>query len=141
MTDYQSLTFFSSEVHENSGAAFVGIGISAGFPSPAEDFVQEPVSLDKILIKNQEATFFVGVSGQSIIDAGINDKDLLMIDRSLEPINNKNVICFINGELSVKRLRVDGTKVWQNPDYPIKEITEENDFLIWGIVTNEIKKV
>ena len=100
MTNSQTLTFFSSEVHENSGAAFVDIGISAGFPSPAEDFVQERVSLDKILIKNQEATFFARVSGQSMIDAGINDKDLLVIDRSLEPINNKIAVCFIDGEFT-----------------------------------------
>jgi|TARA_B110000967_G_scaffold114006_1_gene116657 DNA polymerase V len=144
MTNSQTLTFFSSEVHENSGAAFVDIGISAGFPSPAEDFVQERVSLDKILIKNQEATFFARVSGQSMIDAGINDKDLLVIDRSLEPINNKIAVCFIDGEFTVKRLRVDGAKVWlkpENPEYPIIEITEENDFLIWGVVTNVIKSV
>jgi DNA polymerase V len=79
-----------------------------------------------------------------MIDAGINDKDLLVIDRSLEPINNKIAVCFIDGEFTVKRLRVDGTKVWlkpENPDYPIIEITEENDFLIWGVVTNVIKSV
>ena len=118
--------------------------VPAGFPSPAEDFVQERVSLDKILIKNQEATFFARVSGQSMIDAGINDKDLLVIDRSLEPINNKIAVCFIDGEFTVKRLRVDGAKVWlkpENPEYPIIEITEENDFLIWGVVTNVIKSV
>lgn len=79
-----------------------------------------------------------------MIDAGINDKDLLVIDRSIEPINNKIAVCFIDGEFTVKRLRVDGAKVWlkpENPEYPIIKITEENDFLIWGIVTSVIKSV
>lgn len=140
----QTLTFFTPEVFENSGAPFVDIGISAGFPSPAQDFIQERISLDKALIKNQEATFFARVSGQSMIDAGINDKDLLVIDRSITPENNKIAVCFIDGEFTVKRLRVEGKKVWlkpENPDYPLIHITEENDFMIWGIVTNVIKKV
>lgn len=64
-----------------------------------------------------------------------------MIDRSLAPINNKNAICFIDSEFTSKRLRIDGTKVWLSPSYPIIEITEENDFLIWEIVTNVIKNV
>jgi len=140
----QTLTFFTPEIIENSGAPLVDVGISAGFPSPADDFVQQRISLDKILIKNQDATFFARVSGQSMIDAGINDKDLLVIDRSIEPVNNKIAVCFIDGEFTVKRLRVDGDKVWlkpENPDYPIINITEDNDFLIWGIVTNVIKTV
>lgn len=139
-----ALTFFTPEMIENSGAPFVDIGISAGFPSPADDFLQERISLDKVLIKNQEATFFARVSGQSMIDAGINDKDLLVIDRSITPQNNKIAVCFIDGEFTVKRLRVEGNEVWlkpENPDYPIIKITEDNDFLIWGIVTNVIKTV
>ena len=144
MQKSQTLTFFTPEVFENTGATFVDIGISAGFPSPAEDFIQERISLDKTLIKNQEATFFARVSGQSMIDAGIDDKDLLVIDRSITPENNKIAVCFIDGEFTVKRLRVDGDTIWlkpENPDYPIIKITEENDFMIWGIVTNVIKRV
>ena len=144
MEKTQALTFFTPEVSENSGTVFVDIGISAGFPSPADDFLQERISLDKTLIKNKEATFFARVSGQSMVGAGIDDKDLLVIDRSIIPTNNKIAVCFIDGEFTVKRLRVDGNNIWlkpENPDYPIIEVTEENDFMIWGIVTNVIKRV
>ncbi|MCK5400626.1 MAG: translesion error-prone DNA polymerase V autoproteolytic subunit [Flavobacteriaceae bacterium] len=140
----QNLIFFYPEVLENSGAMFFDTGISAGFPSPAEDFKQQRISLDKELIKNKEATFFARVSGQSMIGAGIEDNDLLVIDRSLEPVHNKIAVCFLDGEFTVKRLRVEKDCVWlqpENTNYKPIKITEENDFIIWGIVTNVIKKV
>ena len=140
----QNLTFFESEAIKNSGALFFDAGISAGFPSPAEDFKQHRLSLDEELIKNKEATFFARVSGQSMINAGLEDSDLLVIDRSLEPAHNKIAVCFIDGEFTVKRLKVEKEKVGlqpENPDFPIIKITEDNDFIIWGIVTNVIKKV
>jgi len=139
-----NLTFFSPESFKNSGATFVDTGISAGFPSPAEDFKEQRLSLDKELIKNKEATFFARVSGQSMIGAGLDDSDLLVIDRSLEPENNKIAVCFLDGEFTVKRLRVEKNKVWlqpENSNYPSIPITAENDFVIWGIVTNVIKRV
>jgi DNA polymerase V len=139
-----SLTFFTPENFNSLGAVYFDTGISAGFPSPAEDFKQERLSLDNELIKNKEATFFARVSGQSMIDAGLSDNDLLVIDRSLSPAHNKIAICFLDGEFTVKRLKVEKDEVWLQPEnknyQPIK-ITEENDFVIWGIVTNVIKKV
>lgn len=140
----QPITFFTPEETNNSGALFFDTGISAGFPSPAEDFKEQRLSLDKELIKNKEATFFARVNGQSMIGAGLDDNDLLVIDRSLEPANNKIAVCFLDGEFTVKRLKVDRDEVWlqpENPNYPIIKITPENDFIIWGIVTNVIKKV
>ncbi|MBE9488939.1 MAG: translesion error-prone DNA polymerase V autoproteolytic subunit [Bacteroidetes bacterium] len=140
----QNLTFFTPEPSNDTGALFFDTGISAGFPSPADDFKQQRISLDKELIKNKEATFFARVSGQSMIGAGIEDNDLLVIDRSLEPEHNKIAVCFLDGEFTVKRLKVDKNGVWlqpENPNYPTIKITEENDFIIWGIVTNVIKKV
>ena len=139
-----ALTFFTPEVTEHSGALFFDTGISAGFPSPAEDFKEQRISLDRELIKNKEATFFAKVSGQSMIGAGLDDNDLLVIDRSLEPAHNKIAVCFLDGEFTVKRLKVDAEGVWlqpENPNYPIIKITDANDFVIWGIVTNVIKKV
>ena len=140
----ENLTFFIPEYTEDSGTHFFDTGISAGFPSPAEDFKQERLSLDDELIKNKEATFFARVSGQSMIDAGLSDNDLLVIDRSLSPAHNKIAVCFLDGEFTVKRLKVEKDEVWLQPEnknyQPIK-ITEENDFVIWGIVTNVIKKV
>jgi len=140
----KNLTFFTPQKTDSLGAILVDTGISAGFPSPADDFKEERLSLDDELIKNKEATFFARVSGQSMIGAGLNDNDLLIIDRSLEPEHNKIAVCFLDGEFTVKRLKVTKEGVWlqpENPDYPIIEITEENNFVIWGIVTNVIKKV
>jgi len=140
----ENLTFFIPEHTEDSGTHFFDTGISAGFPSPAEDFKEQRLSLDDELVKNKEATFYARVSGQSMIGAGLDDNDLLVIDRSLEPENNKIAVCFLDGEFTVKRLRVSKDEVWlqpENPDYPIIKITEDNDFVIWGIVTNVIKKL
>jgi len=140
----KNLTFYTPETVKDSGALFFDTGISAGFPSPAEDFKEHRLSLDQELITNKEATFFDRVSGQSMINAGLDDNDLLVIDRSLEPSHNKIAVCFIDGEFTVKRLRVEADGVWLQPEndnyQPIK-ITEENNFVIWGIVTNVIKKV
>lgn len=140
----QKLTFFIPDFLEDSGAFFVDAGISAGFPSPAEDFKEERLSLDEMLVKNKLSTFYARVSGQSMIDAGLDDNDLLVIDRSLEPENNKIAVCFLDGEFTVKRLRVEKDGVWlqpENTNYEPIRITEENEFVIWGIVTNVIKKV
>ncbi|GGI56491.1 LexA family protein [Winogradskyella haliclonae] len=139
-----NLTFFIPESIEGAGANFFDTGISAGFPSPADDFKERRLSLDDELVKNKEATFYARVSGQSMIGAGLDDNDLLVIDRSLEPENNKIAVCFLDGEFTVKRLKVSKDGVWlqpENPDYPIIKITEDNNFLIWGIVTNVIKRL
>lgn len=138
------LEFFIPEVLEEEGAFFADSGISAGFPSPAEDFKEQRISLDKTLIKNKEATFYARVSGQSMIDAGLDNEDLLIIDRSLEPEHNKIAVCFLDGEFTVKRLKVTKEGVWlqpENANYKPIKITEENEFIIWGIVTHVIKKV
>ncbi|MBT4868934.1 MAG: translesion error-prone DNA polymerase V autoproteolytic subunit [Polaribacter sp.] len=144
MITSKTLTFFTPKTSSGNGAILVDVGISAGFPSPADDFRETRISLDDELIQNKDATFFAKVKGQSMIDAGLDDNDLLVIDRSLEPTNNKIAVCFLDGEFTVKRLRVEKNEVWlqpENPNYPIISITEENDFVIWGIVTNVIKKV
>jgi len=141
----QHLTFYSPEINtDTTGVIFVDTGISAGFPSPADDFKQQRISLDKELIKNKEATFFARVSGQSMVGAGLDDNDLLVVDRSLEPAHNKIAVCFIDGEFTVKRLKIKADGLWlqpENSNYKPIKITEENDFVIWGIVTSVIKKV
>lgn len=138
------LQFFTPKTSDSNGAIFIDTGISAGFPSPADDFREKRISLDEELISNKEATFFAKVSGQSMVGAGLEDNDLLVIDRSLEPENNKIAVCFLDGEFTVKRLKVKDDNVWlqaENPEYPDIKITEENNFVIWGIVTSVIKKV
>tara|TARA_B100001027_G_scaffold48072_1_gene31619 strand:+ start:4473 stop:4904 length:432 start_codon:yes stop_codon:yes gene_type:complete len=138
-----TLNFFTPS-HGKLEAILINAGISAGFPSPAGDFKQERISLDKELIKNKEATFFARVSGESMVNAGLEDGDLIVIDRSLEPTNNKIAVCFIDGEFTVKRLKVKKNKIWlkpENTNYKAIEVKEDNELIIWGIVTNVIKKL
>ncbi len=140
----KSLTFFIPEEGDHLGAHFFDAGISAGFPSPAEDFKEQRLSLDRELVKNKEATFFARVSGQSMIGAGLDDNDLLVIDRSLNPTHNKIAVCFLDGEFTVKRLKMNDGELWlqpENPKYEPIQVTEDNNFVIWGIVTNVIKRV
>ena len=143
MKKKKTLNFFTPS-HGRLEAILINAGISAGFPSPAGDFKQERISLDKELIKNKEATFFARVSGESMINAGLEDGDLIVIDRSLEPTNNKIAVCFIDGEFTVKRLQVKKNKIWlkpENTNYQAIEVKEDNELIIWGIVTNVIKKL
>ena len=144
MYDKSNIKFFIPDTESTLESILISSGISAGFPSPAGDFKQDRISLDKELIKNKEATFFARVSGQSMVGAGLDNNDLLVIDRSLEPTNNKIAVCLIDGEFTVKRLKVENGRLWLKPenlDYKPIEITEEHQFIIWGIVTNVIKKV
>ncbi|MGK0414891.1 MAG: DNA polymerase V, partial [Polaribacter sp.] len=133
----ENLTLFAPKASSGNGAILIDVGISAGFPSPSGDFNETRISLDDELVQNKDSTFYAKVKGQSMINAGLDDNDLLVIDRSLEPANNKIAVCFLDGEFTVKRLRVAKNEVWlqpENPNYPIIHITEENDFMIWGIV-------
>ena len=118
--------------------------VSAGFPSPAADYEEGKLDLNKHLIKNPAATFFVRVTGDSMVGAGIHHGDMLIVDRSLEPKDKNVVIAVINGELTVKRIRIKKKKIIlepENEDYPTQEITEETEFEVWGIVTNVIHKL
>lgn len=115
--------------------------ISAGFPSPADDYMEDTLDLNELLIKHPPATFFLRVSGSSMIKAGIHDKDILIVDRSLTATNGRVVIASINGELTVKRLCYEGTRrqlVAENDAYKPIDITDEMDFRIWGVVTSVI---
>ena len=139
-----NLEFYSPEVNNKLNVWLSEEGVSAGFPSPAGDFKQERISLDQELIKNKEATFFARVSGESMINAGLEDGDLSVIDRSIEPSNNKIAVCFIEGEFTVKRLIVKRNKIWLKPEnssYKPIEVKDDDQLIIWGIVTNVIKKL
>jgi len=117
-------------------------GISAGFPSPAMDFVDVSIDLNKHLIKHPSATFYGRVKGQSMKDVGIHDGDLLVIDKSLEPVDGKIAICFIDGEFTIKTIKLETGICWlmpANENYQPIKVTSDNNFLIWGIVTHVIK--
>jgi DNA polymerase V len=115
--------------------------VSAGFPSPAEDYIEGKLDLNQHLIGNPIATFFVRVSGDSMIGAGIHSGDLLIVDRSLEPRDGRVVIAVVDGELLVKRLRISRGKVSleaENPGYPALTVREGMGFEVWGVVTSVI---
>lgn len=117
--------------------------ISAGFPSPADDYSESRLDLNKQLITNESATFYARVRGDSMTLAGISDGDLLIIDRSKTPANGSIVVCLIDGEFTVKRLQKNGNHFFLMPEndkyQPIK-IKPENDVTVWGVVTYTIKK-
>ncbi len=118
--------------------------VSAGFPSPAEDEIDQHLDLNELLIKHPAATFFLKVAGDSMLKAGIHHNDILVVDRSLTPASGKIVIGVLNGELTVKRLHLQGKKVFlvpENDAYPTIEISEAMDFSIWGVVTSVIHTV
>ena len=138
------LTFLKPEKGNNLGQWLVEQGISAGFPSPADDFKEVRISLDKERVKNQESTFYARVSGDSMLEAGIDDGDLLVIDKSLSPENGKIAVCFIDGDFTVKRIVKEKGKLYlkaENKKYKSMEIKEGNELIIWGIVEYVIKKL
>jgi len=138
------LSFFKPNPATRKMLHLVQEGISAGFPSPADDFKELRISIDQEVVKNEEATFYARVSGQSMQGAGLDDGDLLVIDRSQEPENNAIAVCFIDGEFTVKRLKVEKDCIYlmpENPRYQPIKVTEENKLQIWGVVTYVVKKV
>ncbi len=118
--------------------------VAAGFPSPADDYLEKNLDLNEFLIKHPVATFFVRVDGDSMVGAGIHHGDILIVDRALEPTDRKVVIAIVDGQLTVKRLRhVDGKimLVPENEAYPPLVIPGGTELEIWGVVTTVIHPV
>ena len=121
--------------------------IKAGFPSPAQDYVENSIDLNRELVKNPSSTFFGRARGTSMEGAGIFDGDLLIIDKSLEPREGAIAVCFIDGEFTLKRIHFEKhegqvTAIWLQPENeqftPIK-VTQDNQFIIWGIVVHSVR--
>jgi DNA polymerase V len=118
--------------------------IKAGFPSPAEDYLDKKLDLNEHLIKHPASTFFVKVKGDSMTGAGITSGDILIVDRSLEPKDKSIVVAVVNGDFTVKRIYKDGTRLFlvaENPQYPLIEIKDGMDFEVWGMVVHVIHSV
>ncbi|MCF8713584.1 translesion error-prone DNA polymerase V autoproteolytic subunit [Joostella atrarenae] len=138
------LIFFKPDANASLELQLAEGGISAGFPSPAEDFKETTIDLNKALIKNKDATFYARVSGQSMTGAGLDDGDLLIIDKSIEPENGKIAVCFIDGEFTVKRLKIEKDELFlmpENKKYKPIKVSENEQLIIWGIVTYVIKSL
>lgn len=120
--------------------------VKAGFPSPAED-IREKLDLMKLLVRHKASTFFFRVSGVSMVDAAMDEGDIIIVDRAVEPYNNCKAVCFIDGEYTVKRIEILDGRVRLMPandlntKYKPIEVTDENSFMVWGVVTYVIKKM
>ncbi|MDR2901545.1 MAG: translesion error-prone DNA polymerase V autoproteolytic subunit [Lactobacillales bacterium] len=136
------LTLFGADTSTPLALPFADGGIRAGFPSPAQDYLETSIDLNRELITHPASTFFGRVSGDSMKNAGLADGDLLVIDKSLAPKTGDIAVCFIDGEFTVKFIKKEKNALFlvpANESYPILKITPDNDFLIWGIVTHSIK--
>lgn len=119
--------------------------VKAGFPSPADDF-REKLDLVKLLVRHNASTFFFRIDGVSMVDADMDEGDIIIVDRAVEPYNDCKAVCFIDGEYTVKRVRITESGAVlvpcneQNRKFKPIPVGPDNDFLIWGVVTWVIKK-
>lgn len=137
----QAVTIHPIEAATETRIPFHDTAIQAGFPSPADDYIESPIDLNRELIAHPASTFMGRIHGDSMIDAGIHSGDLVIIDKSLRPKTGDVAVCFIDGEFTIKYIKIQSKSILlipANADYPPIRVTDENDFLIWGIVTYTI---
>lgn len=135
------LNIFSGKFPSNVRAPFFESRVQAGFPSPVDEYSEGSLDLNDYLLPHKATTFFVKVTGDSMVNIGIFSGDMLIVDRSLSPAYGKIVIALLNGEMTVKRLEKFKNRIFlcsENDDYPDIKVTEEDHFAIWGVVTNVI---
>ena len=135
------IEIYKSDISTNRPLKLYLSRIRAGFPSPADDYLDKKLDLNEHLIRHPASTFFVKVKGDSMVNAGIHSGDILVVDRSAEPKNNKIVVAVINGEFTVKRVSKRGSKLFlmaENPDFIPIEVSESAEFEIWGVVLHVI---
>lgn len=141
------LDLYSSDFSsENNNVSYIDTVIKAGFPSPAQDYMSGTIDLNRELIRHRETTFLAKVSGNSLQEVGICDGDIIIIDKSLEAKNGDFVVAFVDGEFTLKEFRFDETEncAWlipRNKNYEPIKVTEDNDFLVWGVLTYTIKQL
>jgi DNA polymerase V len=136
------IDFYTANTSSVLALPIVEGGIAAGFPSPAQDYIDLKIDLNKELIANPSSTFYGRVKGASMKDAGIEDGDILVIDKSIEPQDGDTAVCFIDGEFTIKYIKIEQDAVYlvpANSKFQTLKVTEENNFCIWGVVTYSIK--
>ena len=136
------LDFYTANTSTHISLPFIEGGIAAGFPSPAQDYIDLNIDLNQELISNPSSTFYARVKGTSMQDAGIMDGDILVIDKSLEPKDGDTAVCFVDGEFTLKYIKFETDMIYlvpANPKFEPIKVTEDNNFCIWGIVTYSIK--
>ena len=143
-TDATISDIFYCRISTSLPRPLLGNEVPAGFPSPAQDYIEEHLDLNEHLISHPSATFFVTVAGYSMVDAGIYPEDILIVDRAVEPTHKKIVIAVVDGELTVKRLYKKSGRWFlapENPEFESLEITRDINFHIWGVVIYSIHKM
>lgn len=122
----------------------LGEAVPAGFPSPAQDYVDEGIDLNRELIRHPASTFCARVAGDSMRDCGIDDGDLLIIDKALTPKEGSVAVCFVDGEFTLKHISIRADGIWlepANPHYPALHVTDGSNFQVWGIVSYVVKSM
>mgnify|MGYP001193776659 FL=1 len=143
ISESEELEFYSAETTTELKIPLFESGVSAGFPSPADDYLDLPIDLNEFLIKHPAATFYVRVKGNSMEGAGIRNGDLLIVDRAEEPRNKSIVLGVIDGEFTVKRIKKKGSDLYlmpDNPEFKPIKINDNMDFQVWGVVTYVVHK-
>ena len=139
------LILYSADLSSELPLDFADAGIRAGFPSPAQDYLSESIDLNRELVRHPATTFYARAVGDSMKDCGIDDGDLLVIDKAIEPQDGDIVVAFIDGEFTLKRVKLETSSncLWlmpANKDYPPIQVTAENEFVVWGVLTYNIKR-
>ena len=143
ISESEELEFYSAETTTELKIPLFESGVSAGFPSPADDYLDLPIDLNEFLIKHPAATFYVRVKGNSMEGAGIRNGDLLIVDRAEEPRNKSIVLGVIDGEFTVKRIKKKGSDLYlmpDNPEFKPIKINDNMNFQVWGVVTYVVHK-
>lgn len=144
MAKKRNMAFLKPEISVPLEIPLAESGVHAGFPSPADDFLEGSLDLNSLVIRHPEATFFARVEGDSMKDEGIVEGDILVVDKSIEPYDGCLAVAVIDGEFTLKRVRMEPDKILlvpANPKYKVIEISPENEFAVWGVVNWVLKNV
>lgn len=142
MAKKRNMAFLKPEISVPLEIPLAESGVHAGFPSPADDFLEGSLDLNSLVIRHPEATFFARVEGDSMKDEGIVEGDILVVDKSIEPYDGCLAVAFVDGEFTLKRVRKEPDKILlvpANPKYKVIEISPENEFAVWGVVNWVLK--
>lgn len=144
MSPDKSLKIYAPDSHTSSDIPLAESSVHAGFPSPADDFLEGSLDLNSLVIKHPEATFFARVEGDSMQDEGIAEGYILVVDKAIEPFDGCLAVAYVEGEFTLKRVRMEPDRILlvpANPKYPVIEIAAGQDFAVWGVVRWIIKQV
>jgi DNA polymerase V len=138
-----SVDIFTPDLSSHLPLPYADQGIQAGFPSPAQDYISESLDLNREIVMHPAATFYGRVSGESMIGDGIDPGDIIVIDRSLEPEDGDLAVCCLDGDFTLKRIRLEKNRIWlvpSNEKFDPILVTPDSQFEVWGVVTHTIKR-